>query len=148
MRLAVVPGAAYVVGATAGDIGTRGGGPLLALSIPALAVGSAIFVAPPAYLAIVVARHPAVRWAVLAVVTAAAAVAGVLVATTDDAQAGLAVLWVAYVALPLALAVWLGQRIVAARRVRRAAAVHPPPGRRGRRRRGARAREPRRAARR
>lgn len=116
VRLSVVPGAAYVVAATAGDITTRGAGLLLALSVPALAVGSAIFVAPPTFLAIVVARHPAVRGAVLVVVTAAAAVAGALVATTDDAQAGLEVLWVAYVALPLALAVWLGQEVAAARR--------------------------------
>jgi hypothetical protein len=119
MRLALVPGVAYVAAATAGEVAVDGG-PLVVLTIPVLAAGSAIFVAAPAFVALAAARHWLVRAVVLAVVTATAAVAGVLVTTSDDAQAGLAVPWVPYVALPLALAAWLGHAVVAARRRRSA----------------------------
>jgi hypothetical protein len=118
-----VPGSAYVVAATvSGSLTARGDAPLL-LTVVGLAGGSACFVVPPAFVALVVARHRAVRQAVTAAVTGAAVLAGVLVATTDDAQAGLAVFWVSYVALPLALVVWLGDKVVDARR-RRAGSTH------------------------
>ena len=63
------------------------------------------FVAAPAYLPLAAARHRLVRIAVLVVMTATAGTAGVLVVASDDAQAGLAVLVVSYVALPLAGAI-------------------------------------------
>jgi hypothetical protein len=118
LRSAWVPGSAYVVAASvSGSPTARGDAPLL-LTVVALAVGSVCFVVPAAFVALVVARHRAVRQAVTAAVTAAAVLAGVLVATTDDAQAGLAVFWVSYVALPLALVVWLVDEVVDARRTR------------------------------
>lgn len=54
--------------------------------------------------------------ATLVVLTAVAALSGFLVATSNDAQAGLAVLLVPYVALPLAAVIWLGEAVAASRR--------------------------------
>lgn len=60
-------------------------------------------VALPSALPLAAARHRWVKLLVLVVMAATAALAGVLVVTTDDAQAGLAVLFVPYGAVPLAL---------------------------------------------
>ena len=63
----------------------------------------------PAALPLVVARHRATQAVVLVAMTTTATLAGWLVVTTDDAQAGLAVLWVPFVAIPLALAIRVAQ---------------------------------------
>jgi hypothetical protein len=65
----------------------------------------------PCALALAAARPGPLRCAVLAVLTAVSVVAGWLVATTDDAQAGLAALWVPLVAVPLAIVVFVGQAV-------------------------------------
>ena len=57
------------------------------------------FVALPSAVALLAAKRGWMRAAALVVMTAVAAVAGVLVMTTDDAQAGLAVLWVPITAI-------------------------------------------------
>lgn len=64
-----------------------------------------VFVAAPSALALAAASPGWMRAVVLVVMTGAAIAAGVLVVTSEDAQAGLAVLLVPYVALPLAAAV-------------------------------------------
>lgn len=81
---------------------------LLPASVP-VSIG---FVALPSFLPLAVARHRATKIVVLALMTSTAVIAGVLVETTDDAQAGLAVLWVPYAAVPLAAAIWIGQSVV------------------------------------
>lgn len=63
------------------------------------------------------------RLAVLAVMTAASVTAGVWMVSSDDAQAGLAVLFVPYVGVPLAIAAWIANAVLVARRARRARAV-------------------------
>ena len=61
------------------------------------------FVALPSLLPVAAARAGAMRMAATLLMAVVAGVAGVLIVTTDDAQAGLAVLVVPYVAVPLAL---------------------------------------------
>lgn len=80
------------------------------------------FVALPSALPIAAARAGVMRLGVVVVMTAVAAVAGVLVVTTDDAQAGLAVLLVPMVAIPLGLVLWIGYAVTA----RRPTAGPPP----------------------
>jgi hypothetical protein len=58
------------------------------------------FVALPSLLPIAVARRGLMWISVVIVMSAVAVAAGIAVATTDDAQAGLAVLWVPFVAEP------------------------------------------------
>jgi len=82
------------------------------------------FVALPSLLALAVVRAGLLRIVVLVLLTAVAATGGVLVVTTDDAQAGLAVLWVPFVAIPVAAVVWIGQAVAA----RRTTAVSPGAG--------------------
>jgi hypothetical protein len=82
---------------------------LLLLAIPYLA-----FVALPSFVPLAVARHRATRIAVLVLLTATAVSAAVAMVSSHDAQAGLAVLWIPYVALPAALAIGVGQAAVAA----------------------------------
>lgn len=76
-----------------------------------------LFVGLPSLFPIAVARTA--RWRILTtlIMTAVAVMAGVLVVSTDDAQAGLAVLWVPYVAVPLGLVLWIGRAISDRRRV-------------------------------
>ncbi|MDQ3978400.1 MAG: RDD family protein [Actinomycetota bacterium] len=69
------------------------------------------FVALPSLAPIVVARASLTRLIVVVMMTAVAGTAGALVATSDDAQAGLAVLWVPFVAIPLAAALGVAQRV-------------------------------------
>lgn len=69
------------------------------------------FVGLPSVFPFALARHAWVRAVVLLAMTATAATAGALVVTTDDAQAGLAVLIVAYVGVPLAVVIALGHAI-------------------------------------
>jgi hypothetical protein len=63
---------------------------------------SLFFVAVPSAIAIVASRNAATRAAVTLVMTGVAVFAGVQVATIDDGQAGLAVIYVPMVAFPLA----------------------------------------------
>lgn len=74
------------------------------------------FVALPSLFPLAVARRGTMWLAVLAAMTGVSALAGVLVVTTDDAQAGLAVLWVPFVAVPLAGVIWIGEAVAARRR--------------------------------
>lgn len=80
--------------------------------LASFAASSLAFVALPSLAPIAAARSSAVGWAAAAVMTVVAAIAGVLVVATDDAQAGLAVLWVPYVALPLALVISVTEAVV------------------------------------
>jgi len=82
---------------------------------------SLLFVALPSALPIAAARTWMTRLAAVAVVTVVAVVSAALVVTTDDAQAGLAVLWIPLVAVPLAVVLWIGRLIVE----RRASASAP-----------------------
>src|SRR5687768_8761901 len=70
------------------------------------------FVSLPSLLPIAVARAGPTRVAATAVMSIVAGVSGVLIATTDDAQAGLAVLIVAYVAIPLAVILWIAKLVM------------------------------------
>jgi hypothetical protein len=83
-------------------------------TVPQLII-SVMFVSGPCLVPISVAKPGIVRWCATALMTVVAAIAGALVITTDDAQAGLAVLWVPFAALPLAAAIGIGQAIAARR---------------------------------
>ena len=69
------------------------------------------FVALPSLAPIAIAQQPPTRVGAVVVMTGAAAVAGTLVVTTDDAQAGLAVLLVPVIAVPLALFIGIAQAV-------------------------------------
>ncbi|MBA2624865.1 MAG: RDD family protein [Acidimicrobiia bacterium] len=71
------------------------------------------FVALPSFLPLVIAHHPVLKAIVLVVLTVTAAWAGVAQATSESSTAGLLVLWIPYVAIPLAAMVWLGQAVAA-----------------------------------
>lgn len=79
------------------------------------------FVSVPTLFVLVASWHRVTFAGVLAVMTAVAAMAGYLVATIDDAQAGLAILYVPFVAIPLGTAVALAEAIAY-----RVARRHPP----------------------
>jgi hypothetical protein len=81
-----------------------------------------LFVAGPSLVAILAGRTALTRMFVTGVMTAVAAYAAMQIVTIDDGQAGLAVLFVPYVAFPLATTVWVGGAVLAARKERR------PPG--------------------
>lgn len=74
------------------------------------------FVSLPSLLPLLAARTAGLRLFAVLVMTGVAGTAGVLVVTTDDAQAGLAVLIIPYVAIPLAGVLWVASAVVAARR--------------------------------
>jgi hypothetical protein len=74
-----------------------------------------VFVGLPSMFPFAVARHGWVRAMALLVMCATAAAAGALVATTDDAQAGLAVFIVWYVGVPLGATILVGQAIASRR---------------------------------
>jgi hypothetical protein len=76
---------------------------------------SVMGVSGPCLVPVSVAKRGIVRWCTTAIMSVVSVIAGVLVITTDDAQAGLAVLWVLYTALPLAAAIGVGQAIAAAK---------------------------------
>lgn len=92
----------------------------LAVAVPVYAG----FIALPSMLPLAAARARLIWLAVLVVMTGVAGLAGVLVVTTDDGQSGLAVLWVPFVAIPLAGVLWIGQAVAA----RHAIARHPTDG--------------------
>jgi hypothetical protein len=69
------------------------------------------FASGPGYLALRAAWRPVVGLAALAAMTAIAAGAGAAAAVSDDAQAGLALLWVPTVAIALALLLRVGRAV-------------------------------------
>lgn len=71
------------------------------------------FIGLPSLLPLAAARAGVTWLATLAAMTAVAAIAGIAVVTSDDAQAGLAALWVPLAAIPLALVLWVGQAVAA-----------------------------------
>jgi hypothetical protein len=83
----------------------------LVSSVPTLLA----FVALPSALPVIAARPGWPRFLVLLVMTVLAATVGTLVMVTDDAQAGVAVLLVPFVAAPFAVAIaifrWLVGRV-------------------------------------
>ena len=110
----LIPWAVFLIAASAADtwVDDRSG------SLSGLAAAAPFYLgfgALPSMLPLLAARTAVTRLVVLAVMTGVAATSAVLVATTDDAQAGLAVLWVPYVGIPLGVLLWVG-RAVAARR--------------------------------
>jgi len=125
----LIPWAAFLLALALGDVGVDSGwisSDGLGTAAPA-ALG---FVALPAALPLVAARTGLLRLGALVVMTAVAVVAGVLVVTTDDAQAGLAVLWVPMAAIPLAVVLWIGHAVAsnrAAVRERSEAGTPAPP---------------------
>lgn len=80
-----------------------------------------VVVALPSLGAIAAARPVVMRRAVTAFMAVVSAGAGVAAVATDDAQAGLAVLWVPVVALPLAVILLIGAALVDWQRARKAA---------------------------
>lgn len=77
------------------------------------------FVALPSLLPIAVARPRTARWVALGVMTAIAAGAGTLIAVSDDAQAGIVVLMVPVLAVPVTVGVWIARALSLRRRTRR-----------------------------
>jgi len=80
--------------------------------VAAFAPISFLFIALPSALPVVVARAWATRLLAVAAMTATNVVAASSLATSDDAQAGLAILLVPFVAAPLAVVIWVGQLVV------------------------------------
>lgn len=103
---AVVPWVAFLVAvaATSGDADS-GLGLVVAAPFYWVVVGL------PALTVALAARHPLVAGAGIVVMTAVAIFAGITMAASDDAQAGLAALIVAYVGVPLALFTWIGESV-------------------------------------
>ena len=118
----LVPWAAFLVTATVVDPG-REHGSLSLEGVVAAAPFYVLVVALPSMLPLLAARTGRRRLVLLIALTALAAVTAVLMVTSDDAQAGLAVLLVPYVAIPLAVVVWVGEVVVA----RRTPLVAAPP---------------------
>jgi peptidoglycan/LPS O-acetylase OafA/YrhL len=86
-------------------------------TVPQLII-SLMFVSGPSLVPVSITKPGIGRWCATAIMTVVAAIAGVFVITTDDAQAGLAVLWVLFTALPLAAAIGIGQAIAAPKKSR------------------------------
>ena len=87
------------------------------------------FVWVPCVLHLLATSRRWLRWVLLAVITITAATAGASVVATDDAQAGLAILLVAYVAVPLAVLVGGAEHVVGLATHRRRRRAREPPGR-------------------
>jgi hypothetical protein len=85
------------------------------------------FVAVPAMAAIAAGRTLVTQLVITGVMTEVAAYAGYQVVTIDDGQAGLAVLWIPVVAVPLGTVVWVVEAVAA----RRTEARPPGPARVG-----------------
>lgn len=107
----LVPWAAFLVTVVAHE--RYDGGAVSLAGVIAAAPWYLMFVAVPSALPIAVSHHRVTRGAATVVMTATAVAAGALVVASDDAQAGLAVLWVPYVAIPTAVAIGLGQAVTA-----------------------------------
>jgi hypothetical protein len=109
----LIPWAGFIAAAALTDV-VRGDPTATSISDVARAAPSLLaFIALPSALALLVARTRALRLLALLAMTAASATAGVAVTASDDAQAGLALLWVPLLALPLAAVLWVGQTVAA-----------------------------------
>jgi len=118
----LIPWAAFVLATALADVWVD----YKSISVAGLVTAAPlylVFVALPSALPLAAARSRSLWLAVLVVMTGVAAIAGVLVVTTDDAQAGLAALWVPFVAIPLAGVLWVGQTVMERRSGRRAAGL-------------------------
>jgi uncharacterized RDD family membrane protein YckC len=71
-----------------------------------------VFVGLPSLAPIAAARSLWARLAATAIMSATAAFAAFQMVTIDDGQAGLAVIWVPLMAFPLAIVLWIGQKLV------------------------------------
>lgn len=108
----LIPRAAFVVAIAIADVSVD----YKSVSLVGLVTGAPsdlAMVALPSLLALSAAPIGVLRMAVLVVMTAVAAMAGVLVMTTDDGQAGFAVFWVPFVAIPLAAVLRVGRAVAA-----------------------------------
>ncbi len=121
----LVPWAAFLLAATVADTWVDGRSGSLG-GLAAAAPFYLGYVALPSMLPLLAARTSTTRLVALAVMTAVATASAVVVATHDDAQAGLAVLWVPYVAIPFAVVLLVGHAVVA-RRTSMADAQPPAP---------------------
>lgn len=79
-----------------------------------------VLVGGPSLAVAVAARHRRVATAGAVVMTAVATYAGFAMAASDDAQAGLAVLYVPMVGVPLAVLTWIGESLAGRRAADRA----------------------------
>jgi RDD family len=113
----LIPWAAFVACLAVSDVRADGESASVGAVIALIAVSPVylLFVALPSLLPLAAAAPGRMRAAVVAVMTATAALAGVLVGTSDDAQAGLAVLLVSYVGLPLGAIIWVTRTAANAR---------------------------------
>ncbi|MGE3620885.1 MAG: RDD family protein [Acidimicrobiia bacterium] len=109
---AILPTIACLLAAIVAEDGPAGFG--LAAAAGALPYFAAL-VGLPSLFPIAVARSATLRLGATLLLTVVAVIAGVTAATSQDAQAGLAILLVAYVAIPLGTVLWLGQAVVARR---------------------------------
>lgn len=121
--LSLVPWAVYFVVEAVTDVLSGADDPtsLSDLSRPALPLLT--FVALPSALPLAVARTRVLRGVTLLLMTAATAITSVTVTASDDAQSGLALLWVPTFAIALAAVLWVGQTIAASRAGDRPAAT-------------------------
>jgi hypothetical protein len=111
----LVPRAAFLAAIAITDIWVD----YKSISLVALIAASPVylgFVALPSLFPLAAAPPGWMRLTVLTVMTAVAVIAGVLVVTSDDAQAGLAVLLVPYLGVPLGALVWVARTAMNARR--------------------------------
>lgn len=108
----LVPAAAFLLSLAAAKPWTDPGSfSLLGLVLVAPFVAG--YVSAPCFLVLVAARAGVMRVLVLVSMTAVAVVTGIRLAANDDAQAGLEILLVPVMAVPLAGAVWIGQAVFA-----------------------------------
>ncbi len=111
LRLAVIPWLAFEL-TLASSVVWRPYNRFSWLGLALSAPGYLVFVGLPAWAPIAVSTSRATRRVVLTIMTATSACAAYLILTTEDAQAGLAVLIVWYVAIPLLVVVVAGQAVV------------------------------------
>jgi hypothetical protein len=90
-----------------------GGDPVVVTDLLSTVLAHLGFVGLPSLVAILAARSTFMRLAATLLMTGVAVFAGVQVATIDDGQAGMAVIYVPLVAFPLAGAVRVGRAVEA-----------------------------------
>ena len=112
--LSLIPWAAFVLVLLVDGWASDGPSTLIGL-VPA-AVLYLPFVALPCLFPLTVAPSRWLRYAVVLVMAPVAVLAAVAMVSSEDAQAGLFVFFVAYVALPLGGIIWVAREVVAARR--------------------------------
>jgi hypothetical protein len=112
--LSLIPWTAFVL-VLLGD-GWVTDGPISLLGVVPASVLYLAFVALPSLFRLTVAPAGWLRHAVVLGMTAVAVFAAVAMISSEDAQAGLIVFVVTYVAVPLAGAIWVTREVVASRR--------------------------------